>query len=142
MAHVIFLISRYLLPVTGLAVLIACCVSLLKQKFPAPPGAYLINTANGDKLKLTHWENSIGRNSSNDIVLGYNTVSRYHAVVSCRRESWILCDTNSSTGVTVNGETIKKKTQIVHGDKISIGGALLIFETDEAHKNDVSFTKK
>ena len=142
MARILLTISRYWLSLLGLTVLIPCVISLLRQKLPAPPGAYLRNTANGDKIDLIHWENSIGRNSSNDIVFNYNTTSRYHGVISCRRDGWYVTDTGSSVGVFVNGEKIKKTCKIEHGDKIMFGGATLIFETEEGHENDVAFAKR
>ena len=140
MGRFLLTVSRYWLALLGLTVLVPCVISLLRQKLPAPPGAYLLNTANGDRIDLIYWENSIGRNASNDIVFNYNTTSRYHGVISCRRDGWYVSDTGSSVGVTVNGEQVKKRQQIKHGDKITFGGATLVFETEEGHKYDVAFS--
>ncbi|MCR4614881.1 MAG: FHA domain-containing protein [Clostridiales bacterium] len=141
MSQVFLTGSRYLLSLLGLAVLIPCVVSLLRQRLPSPPEAYLRNTANGDRIDLIYWENSIGRNSSNDIVFNYNTTSRYHGVISRRRDGWYVTDTGSSVGVFVNGKKIKKTQQIQHGDKIMFGGAALVFETKEGMENDVVFNR-
>ena len=141
MSSFLLTISRYWLSLLGLTVLVPCVISLLRQKLPAPPEACLINTANGDKIDLIYWENSIGRNASNDIVLNYNTISRYHGVISRRRDGWYVTDTGSSVGVFVNGEQIKKTCQIFHGDKITFGGAAMVFETEEGRQNDIRFSK-
>lgn len=64
----------------------------------------LVNGANGDEFLLNHWETSIGRNKTCDIFLAYNTISRFHAVLSRRKRGWTVFDTYSKTGVYVNGK--------------------------------------
>ena len=72
---------------------------------------------------------SLGRNSDNDLVLSDQRVSRYHARITRRGESFLLEDLTSS-----NGTLLKKKllppgipSELVEGDEIEIGVTRLIF---------------
>ena len=72
---------------------------------------------------------SLGRNSDNDLVLSDQRVSRYHARITRRGESFLLEDLDSS-----NGTLLRKKqlppgipSELVEGDEIEIGVIRLIF---------------
>lgn len=122
-AHVV----RFILPVLAAGILGMCFFSLFRRPRPQPSQAYLLNSANGDVLPLLYAENSIGRGRSSDIILGYDTVSRAHAVVAYRKNGWLLYDTRSSSGTTVNGEPFKRKAVLSDGDVLTLGGAVLVF---------------
>ena len=119
--------SRYLL--AGLAVLIigSCVVSLVTRRFGSRVGSYLVDAKTKKKIPLTRWENSIGRSTTCDVILSVATVSRFHAVISKRRTGWVVADTNSRTGVTVNGDKIEKTVPLKHGDKVVFGTAAFEF---------------
>ncbi len=121
-------ISRYLL--TGMAVIIlaACCVSLLRIKAPKVKPALFIDIINGEEYSVTHWETSIGRSNSCDITLGFETVSRFHAVLVKQKKGWVLTDTLSRSGTFVNGKKIKEPSIIQNGDKVTFGRATLVFK--------------
>lgn len=127
--------SRYLL--AGLAVLVlgSCVVSLVTRQFGSRVGSYLVQKRSGKRLPLTHWENAIGRSNTCDVVLDVPTVSRFHAVISKRRKGWVVADTNSRTGVFVNGEKIEKQAYLKHGDTVAFGAAA--FEFVDADVDDL-----
>ena len=133
-------ISRYLL--AGLAVLVlgSCVVSLLTRQFGSRVGSYLVESGTKKKRPLTHWENAIGRSNTCDVVLNASTVSRFHAVISKRRNGWVVADTNSRTGVFVNGKKVEKSSPLAHGDTVSFGTAA--FEFVDADVDDIEREEK
>lgn len=71
-------------------------------------------------------EATIGRASSNMIVLKEAKVSRQHATVTKKGEEYLVEDLNSSNGVFVNNERIKEYA-LSDGDEIRIGDFLMKF---------------
>lgn len=121
------LVSRYLL--AGLAVLVlgSCVFSLVTRRFGKRVGSYLVQKGSKTRYPLTRWENAIGRSKTCDLVFDTASVSRFHAVISKRRTGWVVADTNSRTGVFVNGEKIEKVTKLNHGDTVAFGTAAFWF---------------
>ncbi len=100
----------------------------LAFNLPDPePLAVLVNVATRDVTHIMSYETAIGRSRSSDIILNFPAVSRNHAVLCFRNDQWRIYDTNSKTGVYVNGQKIDKMTQIVRGDTITLGGISLAF---------------
>ena len=72
--------------------------------------------------------NTIGRHSSNDIVLAEKTISRRHCVLLVH--AWGGCDlhdTASLNGTRVNGERVAAPLRLAAGDRIQICERLLVF---------------
>ena len=72
---------------------------------------------------------SIGRRSSNDLVLIGNDISREHAEIVETNGRYIVRDRGSSGGTLLNGGAITERP-LEHGDRISIGrtsGTELVF---------------
>lgn len=105
-----------------LFVVIRMLVALFCKKTTDPVRAKLINSITGDSISLYDREVSLGRNKKCDIVLPFETISRLHAVIAYRNKGFVIFDTFSKMGVTVNGEKIKGKSHIYNGDVIGIGG--------------------
>lgn len=124
-----FIVSfgRWILPVIAFYVIVGCGVSLVRGNQKTGTIGYLINSANGDEIPLINYETSIGRSNSCDIVLGYTTVSRFHAVIAKRGGKWILFDTNSRTGTFINDKKIYDKGEIQNGDTLVFGNAVFKF---------------
>lgn len=118
-------IGRYALPVLAFLIVLRCLFSLLRNRPRPVTLGILVNGANGDEFPLNHWETSIGRNKTCDIFLAYNTISRFHAVLSRRKEGWIIFDTYSKTGVYINGKKIERKSPVYDGDSIMMGNVVL-----------------
>lgn len=67
---------------------------------------------------------TLGRATTNDIVLSEGRVSRNHAQVECSEDGITLTDLHSANGVWLNGQRIAE-TKIQPGDKFDISGSVL-----------------
>jgi hypothetical protein len=65
---------------------------------------------------------TIGRDSSNDIVLTDRSVSGHHAVIRYIAGEWIIGDLDSRNGTFVNGSLIAREASIAEGDIVQFGG--------------------
>ncbi|MCJ7745421.1 MAG: FHA domain-containing protein, partial [Actinobacteria bacterium] len=72
----------------------------------------------------------IGRLSDNDIMLPDPNVSRVHARVSRRGDSYFITDLKSTNGTFLNEERIMD-AQLADEDVIRLGGTRLIFRRSE-----------
>lgn len=121
-------VSRYILPLITLIILIKCMLSLLFGHPKEKTYGYIIDKLDGERYPLNMWETSIGRSNSCDVVIGYDTVSRFQAVISRRIDGWYIYDLLSKSGILVNGEKIDKKAMISGGDVLTFGNAQYRFE--------------
>ncbi len=115
-------VLRYAMLGIVLFVIIRMLVALFCKKTTDPVRAKLVNSITGEGLNLYDREVSLGRNKKCDIVLPFETISRLHAVIAYRNKGFVIFDTFSKTGVTVNGEKINGKSHIYDGDVIGMGG--------------------
>lgn len=78
---------------------------------------------------------TLGRATTNDIVLAEGRVSRNHAQVCCSGEEITITDLNSSNGVVVNGQRVKE-AKIQAGDSFEISGFSLQYlpPTEDTHE--------
>ena len=113
---------RYAMLGVVLFVVIRMLVALFCKKTTDPIRAKLVNSITGEGLPLYDREVSLGRNKKCDIVLPFETISRLHAVIAYRNKGFVIFDTFSKTGITVNGEKINGKSHIYDGDVIGMGG--------------------
>ncbi|MDZ4684798.1 MAG: SpoIIE family protein phosphatase [Planctomycetaceae bacterium] len=77
---------------------------------------------------LTVEETVLGRHPECQIQLNSNMVSRKHARVLRKGDSYVLEDMASGNGTFVNGKKIEGPTELVHDDRIKLGPILLRFE--------------
>jgi pSer/pThr/pTyr-binding forkhead associated (FHA) protein len=70
---------------------------------------------------------AIGRHPHSDVVLETPSVSRHHAVIERRGESFVIRDLRSSNGTIVRGTRVQSAT-LADGDSIDIGMARLVFK--------------
>jgi two-component system cell cycle response regulator len=68
----------------------------------------------------------IGRGAENDVVLLSDSVSRSHARVEVRADSYHVVDLHSTNGTYVNDELVQDR-QLHRGDQIKIGDTILKF---------------
>ena len=126
-------VMRYIAPVVAVFILLTCIVSLFRNRPRLHRLARLVDQNDGSITDIDHWETSIGKSKSNDIVLPFPAVARFHAVIAKKRRDWTITDTSDRTsGVLVNGEKIEGSCVIENGDVITIGSIPLRFECDEA----------
>jgi len=115
-------VSRYALLIIALYVVVRAVLAMFFKKASNPIRGRLVNEITGEVITLRDNELSIGRNKTCDVVLGFDTISRLHAVLAFRNKGFMIFDTNSKSGVTVNGEKIKSKSPIYDGDRVGFGG--------------------
>lgn len=84
-------------------------------------------------------EITIGRSSSNNLILSDPTVSRNHAKVVFAEGEYIILDLGSKNGTQVNDIRINKIT-LKDNDRIRIGNTTLVFRTEA--KLQVFYLKK
>lgn len=123
-------VGRWLLPVLASLILLICGKNLIRGNRKTGTIGYVVNAANGDVMPLVNYETSIGRSSMCDIVLNYDTVSRFHAVIARRGGKWILFDTNSKTGTFVNRDRVIEKKYLENGDTLIFGNTSFKFYQD------------
>jgi hypothetical protein len=91
---------------------------LLVQKGPEP----------GKVFPMTS-HNVLGRSAENDVSLPHDTVSTQHASITFRNGHWWLEDLGSRNGTLLNDARVDQSLVISSGDKISLGGIRLVFNT-------------
>ncbi len=120
-------ISRIVLPILTVIIVTKCMLSLLLGHPSEKIYGYIVDMADGERHALGMWETSIGRSNLCDIVLGYNAVSRAHAVISRRIDGWYIFDLMSKSGIQINGKQLEKSATIQNGDVLTIGSASFKF---------------
>ena len=112
---------RYIAPFLVALLLLRCCKPLLTFRREPEIWAWLM-FEDGKKVPITHWENIIGRNKHSDIVIDFPTVSRNHGVLTRYDDgSWTITDTDSASGILVNGEKVNI-CALQPDDVIDVGG--------------------
>lgn len=131
-------IMRYVLSFLAIAVIINCVVSLIRLRPSKKVYALLVDMADNKQYPISCYETSVGRAKSCDIVLKNSTVSRSHAVIALRKDGFYVFDTESKTGVYLNGEKIEKSTLLKDGDIVSFGMSHFNFYIGSDATNDIS----
>jgi hypothetical protein len=89
------------------------------------PIAYLMRLDTGQRLPITGNRTTIGRSSTNGIVLVENGISRVHAeIIRAGHGGFSLGDLGSLNGTFLNGKKITKPTVIQIGDTVGLGKEL------------------
>ena len=73
---------------------------------------------------------TIGRETSNRIVLRDEKCSRHHCTVFGERSHWILRDLESRNGTSINDVLVDTETPLRPGDVVKIGASKLLFTND------------
>ena len=77
---------------------------------------------------ITESITAIGRDADNLIQLPDPKVSKHHAVIHAKGNSWTIEDMGSTNGLKVNGVRMKS-IELKDGDQIHIGPFDLVFES-------------
>jgi len=87
-----------------------------------------INYLDSAEQTTTFSQNEItmGRETSNDLIISDETVSSHHAKLSHRHRQWWLEDLQSTNGTFLNNERIYTPTVIVSGDEVILGNVSLL----------------
>lgn len=89
------------------------------------PVLRITTTAGTQEIRLSKDSATMGRNKENDIVVDDPSVSRVHARIDKTPDGYVICDLNSTNGLTFKSELITSKL-LEHGDQISIAGNVLL----------------
>jgi len=92
------------------------------------PGRYLAIEDGGEVVVIAVGEGvlRVGRGIAADVVLEDRSVSRRHAVITCRDGEVVLLDDRSLNGVWVNGERVRQAT-LRDGDAVAVGDVQMRF---------------
>jgi len=86
----------------------------------------------GRDYRIYEGRNTIGSNTSNDIILNTDaSVSGHHAVVLFRNANFYLKDNLSTNGTKLNGKDLEPDTSVKFNDKaiVEVGDTLFLFKT-------------
>ncbi len=108
-------------------VLLISVVSLFIKPAKRTIRASLVDASNGHIIDISRSETSIGRAKACDVVISDISVSRFHAVLSKRSTGWMIFDTNSTSGIRLNGKKIEKKALLKDGDSLLFGKSEYVF---------------
>lgn len=137
MADIAIVGLRILLSFYAVFIVYHIFASMRRHKRPEKPLIMLYNEAFDIKIPVLFWENSIGRNKKNDIVIEDATVSRCHCVLLRRKSGWYVSDVGSSSGTRVNGKRINARHKVNLDDVITIGGTSLTLLRGEEYREDI-----
>lgn len=114
-------VLRYLAPILAGVILWRCVKPLLTFRREPEIWAWLC-LDNEKRIPIVHWENVIGRGKKSDVFIDIPTVSRNHAVLTRYDDgSWTITDTDSKSGVLVNGQRVDIAV-LTPDDVLNIGG--------------------
>ena len=82
-----------------------------------------------ERISLTRTPITIGRLSTNDVVISDSNVSRRHAELRRSGDTWTVVDLGSTNGSVVNGK-LAKEQPLKNGDRISFGTSELEFRAE------------
>ena len=81
------------------------------------------------RLRLDTSPSGVGRAGDNALVLKDFSVSRHHARLERRGDTWWVVDLGSTNGVKVNGRRVGS-TRLRPGDQVTIGTTTFRFEVE------------
>ncbi len=110
------------------------------EAFAAKPLTYIARFRQGGRDKeislelVTGKSVSVGRTSSNELIIDDNSVSKTHASISLYDDALLIADTGSTNGTFLNGERIAygKAIKIDDRDKVTFGSIDVRFEKVES----------
>jgi pSer/pThr/pTyr-binding forkhead associated (FHA) protein len=93
----------------------------------------------GTRFELVNGSATIGRDSTNDIVVVNDSkVSRSHAELQFREGRWLLLDLGSRNGTIVNGRRVRQHP-LKGGDRVQCGDHVFVFVAiDDPNATDMN----
>lgn len=91
----------------------------------------------GQRFELSGLVISIGRATSNHIQLNDTEVSRQHAEIRRESGSFVFVDLASANGSFVNGNATPEHQTLNNGDRVQLGGTMMIFTSAEESGSNV-----
>ena len=94
------------------------------------PFLYVLQGPDRGRVFSTPDESAVLGRQSRDVTFTDHSISREHAKVTRRKTHWVIEDVHSSNGTYVNGTRIHQATPLNRGDKIRLGGTVMVFNGD------------
>ncbi len=110
-------------------------------KTPPPNSNPILLFGEDTEIRLSKSVVTLGRHSSNDVVVSDGSVSRMHAQIRHVSGGYILFDTGSSAGTFVNGNRVSQK-HLQTGDVITLGSVKVIFLAEAENNGDMAASPK
>lgn len=123
MGNIYTAIARWVFIILTLFILAKAIASLLAHR--SAPEVFAYFNINGEKtIPISHWENTVGRSKSCDLVVDDPAVSRTQGALT-RDDfgNWKFMDLGSSNGTMINNHVLKKNDfePVELGDEIVMG---------------------
>jgi two-component system cell cycle response regulator len=83
----------------------------------------------GKRFVLEQSPTRIGRGADNQIILDGDSVSRRHAHIERRADTWFVVDDGSTNGTYLNDEQIAREAALANGDRCKVGPTIFKFLT-------------
>lgn len=129
--NIIISIGRYALPVLGFLILLKCFVTLLIGHPHNEDYAFIESLGTNERMALNTWETSIGKSRTCDIVLDFDVISRFHAVICRRVDGWYVFDTLSKNGTYVRKQPGAKPEKVEMEGMLIEEGNIICFSNKE-----------
>lgn len=100
----------------------------LTEIAPVQQDTHTLVLQDGARHELSNARYTIGRQTTCDIVISDNNVSRVHAELRFSNNTWSIEDRGSTNGTRINGILIVEPTQLTPGDAIGFGSVTIHFE--------------
>lgn len=84
----------------------------------------------------------IGREEDNEVCIKDNSISRHHATVASRDDSFVVTDLGSTNGTKLNGEQVTQPSVLKDNDIIRLDEKALIFHEIHFAEPDIANTHK
>lgn len=83
---------------------------------------------------------SLGRSVSNSIQIIDRKVSRHHAEIFCKDNTYFFRDLDSKNGSLINGKPFSREMPLVSGTHLTLGDTTLVFESGPEDSDKLSET--
>lgn len=95
----------------------------------------------GTRYELNAEKTRLGRDSSNDVLVDFLSVSRNHAIIVREGDGYFIEDLKSRNGTYVNGQLVEKRQQLCEGDEVEVCDVIFRFFHGNSPTNEVSHRK-
>lgn len=89
----------------------------------------------GESFSFDGGEVRLGRTADNDVVVRDPASSRSHCRIVERGSARLLEDLESANGTLLNDEPVTRPQALSSGDRITIGDAVMVYESDDVDAN-------
>jgi pSer/pThr/pTyr-binding forkhead associated (FHA) protein len=106
------------------------CGTQLYQPLSSEPCLHILTQEETQAvIPIRAGKSTLGRNSSNAIVINDEMISSYHAMLTYENDAVWIEDLESRNGIFINGIRIEEQTQLAEGTLLRIGSTMLRFDT-------------